>query len=750
MRSQSMRSLALLTAFVGPFLSSACSDDGGATQGRTYQDGGTDASETDGSTLPDGATSDGGGGADAGDATTGDGETDAGPDAIPDAAPQDATPDTTPDAGIDYLLAPTVHCAPTGDACSLPTPVPGIFASYRKDAFYPKSLYDENNDDPVDGGRFQIAAVAQAAGAVTSVRVNGVDLDQALNDASIQFEDNPAEWFHVWPDELTVGEPVWVSFHSRDPAWDAAATGQIDVQTVSGQAVGGAFPVQTTPVPLTYVTTTTDRSSYLLHVRNGDSKAHSVSRILVNGRDVTGPDVACVPKDTIEPGETVMWTVPWCATIEPGSAWTVVVEYDDAPAAVGAGRVVKPHFVVESWNNSSECPFPGAKQDNFLAYQAAGFDTAYHHGGQPSGCDTFDNYEMLNVTAPQTDNFYFLGTDGFVMGLPQLTDTSGLAGIATGDESDGSIYQNDDEEADYGKPKAWGKAKKSTAAWAKYPEVPTFNGAMTNRNVGTFAGMADIQGIDLYAAACAPHITSVFNHPPLRGPYDYLRNARNNHMPLPTWLYAQGLSPAWNTTQPITNAKIHVQPDPQEILVQALSVVAAGGKGLMWFQANQDEAEHAPHRWQAIARANWMIRGVRDILREGDVTGMASGPDDVIVELVRGVDAMVLVVINLNHSAAPDDVSCNTNKYISEQAVPHWILNDYTPAVELAVPDDFGVHEIFEVRDGSTHDLATAPVIDGRTIRFDAVPLSNDQPVRLYVMASDPAVRGRVETAVHP
>ncbi len=653
--------------------------------------------------------------------------------------------------GFDYLVPPAAHCAPTGDACSLGPATGGIFASYRKDAFLPKNAYPEGNDDPVHGGRFQIAAVAATGGTVTEVRINGVSVKSLLDDPSVRFEDNPVEWFHVWPTELAGGGPVWVSFHSRDPSWDTATSGQIEVLTSAGTAVSGAFPVAKTTVPITYVTTTTDRSSYLIHVKNTDTVPRQVTRVWVHGRDVTTPDVACIPKTTLAPGETAMWEVPWCTPIEIGSPWTVVVEYAGAPAAVGAGRVIKPHFVVESWNTTSECPFPGAKQDNFLAYQAAGFDTAYHHGGQPDGCEGFDNYEMLNVTAPQTDNFSFLATWELVMEkIPPLTNTDGIAGVSTGDESDGSIYESDEASPDYGKPKAWVKARKSSAVWARHPEVLTFNGGMTNRNIGTFAGMTDVQGIDLYAAACAPHITPAFNHPPLRGPYDYLRNARNNHMPLPTWLYTQGLSSAWNTTQPLTGVKIHVQPDPQELLVQAFSVVAAGGKGIMWFQASQEEAQHAPPRWDAISRANWMVRGVRDILREGDVTGLASGPDDVISEVIRGRDALVLVVINLNHEAAPDDVSCNTNKYISEAAVPHWVLKDYAPTVSVTVPEDFGVHEVFEVRDGGVWDLATAPVVQGRELWFGAVPLSNAVPVRLYVLASDPSVRDRVAAAAQP
>lgn len=49
-----------------------------------------------------------------------------------------------------------------------------------------------------------------------------------------------------------------------------------------------------------------------------------------------------------------------------------------------------------------------------------------------------------------------------------------------------------------------------------------------------------------YVAACAPHIQQFLSPPPLRGSYDYLRLTRNNHMPLPTWLYSQLLDDGWD------------------------------------------------------------------------------------------------------------------------------------------------------------------------------------------------------------
>ena len=71
------------------------------------------------------------------------------------------------------------------------------------------------------------------------------------------------------------------------------------------------------------------------------------------------------------------------------------------------------------------------------------------------------------------------------------------------------------------------------------PDVPVYIGAATHAMVGAFAGIADIQGIDAYAAACAPTQLAVNKRLPLQYPYYYLRNARDNHAPNTMWGYSQ-------------------------------------------------------------------------------------------------------------------------------------------------------------------------------------------------------------------
>ncbi len=635
----------------------------------------------------------------------------------------------------DWVVPPVSACVPTASACAESGAVDGVFASYRKDQYFPDSLYNEYTDAPVDGGRFHIAARAQAAGAIVSVEINGQNVNQMLVEPLM-------EWYHVWPPQLTVGEPVWFQFHSRSNSWDSASTGHIKIVTDQGVALDADFPVKKTVVPLTYITTTDNYSSFLIYVKNLDVKSQTVSRIIVNGRDVTGSGVACMPYSTLLAGETAVWRVPLCTPTVPGAPFTIVVEYEQAETAVGVGRVVKEFFPIEAWGNSEECGWPGGNQEEFDRLQNAYIDTNFLRWDFEDTCN-IDVPEMINNVMPSLPHSHAMFADGFADNAanpPKITNTTAIAGFMTGDESDGEIY------AENGVPNAWNKAQASNQLWNLFPEVPTYNGAKTNGHVGIFAGMADIQGMDLYAAACAPHITQWGVHPPLRAPYDYLLNARNNHMPLPTWLYAQGLSPIWNKSA-LFGGKIHVQPDPQEILTQALMVMAAGGKGLMWFQVNAQEAEYKPARWDAIRLASRMFRGVRHYLREGDITGLATSDATTIVEALRSPEAIVVPIIGTKTTSAPTDISCGA-ALITEALVPHWKMATTQPQVTVTIPRDFGVVDIFEVVDGDVVDISFGVVVTGRTVKLFAVPLSNDVPVRLVVFAMSEGVRASVKAAM--
>jgi hypothetical protein len=595
--------------------------------------------------------------------------------------------------------------------------------TFRKDHYLPQ--YNETSEDPKHGGRFHVVGVAAAGGDVSKILLDGVDTGTlgAANPPSKP----PFEWVHVWPRKgLKAGDPIWVTFHSRDAKWDSAASVPVTVETTEGKALEGVIPVAPARVAITYVTTTQDRSTVVIHLKNVDKVPHTIARVVVDGLDVSAADVACIPKSLLAPGETLLVTAPTCEPSVPGAARTVRVDLSDGPPTVAGLRIAKPFFPVESWNNSDECAFPLGKSDVFAAYQAAGVDTSYFSPDNcgKCGCDpsaVLDEY-------PKVPGAYTLATSG-ILQLPKIGDTSKILAVSTGDESDGEVYEKD------GSPRPFFKAKQSLEVWSKYPELLTFNGGKTNENNGTFAGSADIQGMDLYVAACAPYILPFPAFPPVRNAYDYLRNTRENHAPLPTWLYSQGLSPAWGEKQP----------DPQEILVQGFSVIAAGAKGFMWFQTNQKEAKKRPDRWDAIVAVNRMVRGVRELLREGDLTGLATAPPEALVEAIRSREAIVVPVIDLKTTDGPDWPSCGLASTVPS-LLKHWIFASISPEVTVTVPDDIAVEDVFEVKPGSVVDAPSKA--SGRALSLGPVALSNATPVRLFVLAARKDLRAEVQAAM--
>ncbi|MFO7736276.1 MAG: hypothetical protein R6W70_08715, partial [bacterium] len=609
---------------------------------------------------------------------------------------------------------------------------------YRMDYYFPNSVYNENTDEPVNGRRFHISGISDVTGTVTDVFINEKEVSTLLVKPKI-------EWYHVWPREVKKGEPVWFAFHSHDPDWNDTSAGKLRIETDNGEAVNENFSVHKSTVSLSYVTTTDDMNTMLIHIKNTGNSPQTLENLYVNGKEVYNTDVACIPEPELLPEQTALWTVPLCEPAEIGSAWTVTVEFNNADPTTSVGRIIKPFYPVESWPKTSNCPFPGVNDENFQKHTQAGFDTFYMYRGGCGNCSC-DTSELINVTAPSVDNFSILIGDDFLHHPdPELfiTDSSGVAGFLTGDESDGNIWDDD-----YPRPAK--KASEARQLWSMYPELPVYNGAKTNKYVGSFAGMTDIQGIDLYVAACAPHITSWGNHPPLRAAYDYLKNTRNNHMPLPTWMYAQGLSTVWNKDG-VGGGTIHVQPDPQEILLQALSVVAAGGKGMMWFQTDMGEADYKPERWEAISASNRIVRAVRHFLRRGDITGSALSENEVIVEAIRSERAIIIPVLSLKTDPEkdPTDVKCGAS-LVSEATVPHWIFEYQEVDVDVIVPDSFGIKDMFEVTSEGILDLSYGISAQDRTINISGIALDNMIPVRLIVFAADEDVRNEMNAEIEP
>ena len=626
----------------------------------------------------------------------------------------DAWPASGP---FGFPFPAAASCTPTGSVCSSGL-VDGMFASYRKDAFLPASEYPEANlPDPTAGGRVHVVMRSAVTGSVTSIRIRGQDAATLVTNGYL-------DWFHVWPEQLVAGAPIWVSFHSSATELDKLPAIELEVRTVAGTAAAGMVSLSRATVPITYVTTTESLDAYIVHVKNADTVSHTLSQLVVDGRDVTA--AACIPAHTLAPGEAAMWRVPRCTPGSIGDAWTVVARWADAPPSAAGGRILAPRFPIHAWPVERDCPFPGGKPQALTAHQLHGFDTFFLRSNYTeNGCAVTGS--QIVAAAPSAG--LFLMPDE-TMALPAGTGAAQhVAARLLADEADSTS-----DRAIVGT-----LAATSQGSWRSNPTLATYVGASRGRRVGRYAGAADLQGMDFYVAACAPHVTDALSHPPLRGAFDYLRLTRDNQMPLPTWLYTQGLHTGWNAH--LFGAEIVRQPDPAESRIQAFSAIAAGGKGLMYFQTDLSLAfGAAAATWAAIGNQNRDLRSVRRFLREGDVTRNAGSSDPaIIVEAIRAPGAVVVIVIDTKTAGGIDDPACAvpTN-------TPHWRIQATAPDVWFDVPQDLAVGDAFEVRDGTIRDLPAGAYYTGRRVTVPAIALDTSMPTRMFVFATAATTRAEI------
>jgi hypothetical protein len=73
--------------------------------------------------------------------------------------------------------------------------------------------------------------------------------------------------------------------------------------------------------------------------------------------------------------------------------------------------------------------------------------------------------------------------------------------------------------------------------------------------------------------------------------------------------------------------------------------------------------------------------------------------------------------------------------------IPHWIFSTRSVDVYLDIPDDFTVADVFEVGFEDIEDTNATVEVDGSLMRLSEVELTNDRPVRLFVLARRQGMR---------
>ena len=600
-----------------------------------------------------------------------------------------------------------------------------IIAGARKDFFYPATAYAEPGDDPVNGVRWHFAVISKTNGSFTTLKIGGKTADELMEQGVI-------DWYHVWPRTLTKGEPAFVALHSQNANFAPGKILDVVLETSEGTAGSGAISANESSVRLTSVVARENMSQFVVHLQNkSESAAQKISRVHVNGVEVSS--LGCIPSTIIAPKETAVWIIPLKRKTAIGEAWSVTVEFENAPSEVAVGRVVPSFFPIESWGKLDECPYPGGNAANFAEHVSHGIDTFFVGTfGSSAGCPGKNHSDLMPNIAGTP---YWMVLNEYVS--EKLTRADRVAARLIGDEPDS---------ADNLATEMQEKVRLSWEHWQAVPDVPTYIGASRNKRVGRFAGIADIQGMDIYAAACAQHVTPWGSGVPLRAPLDYLNATRLNHMPSPTWLYAQGFHSAWNGTNPVLGNVIHRQPRADELRIQAMSVIAAGAKGLMWFQTELAEAKANTAQqasWTALGDFNRDIVGVRSLLLESSLVGnVASSNSKVHVESLLSPQAMIIPVINFATGKEPTDIMCGA------QQDAHWEILAATTSISISVPAWLRVNSVLEIQNGTILDRTSAAQFSLGKVDIPSVQLDSATPVRLFVLSGLPSVRDSIAAAL--
>lgn len=588
-------------------------------------------------------------------------------------------------------------------------------ASVRSDVWN-HDLSESGCADPKHGRRVHIILDGIAPGVaeadLTAVTING---QHGLNlDTSDSADLTYLDWVRVHTNGATGS--VWVSFHTRNLDWLGSAV-KVHVEGKGGAVLydGSVTPVAVeSGLTLSYVSLRKNGTEAVLHVHNADGgAAHTLDGAKIDGKALTLPTAAAKP---VPPGGHLVLTVPLSAAKGVNAVWTASLISGGRTAGFGGRVPSSERFVVEAWPKSTDCALPGGNDANAAEAASLGIDSLYASGSWHKSCNG-TLVSVVDQLAAGGSGWWHVMTDASTAAaLSPGARQSVVDALLLGDEVDGKV------DAEHIRKNA---LKAALGAAAVAPDVPTYQGSKTTRNVGTFAGITDIQGSDAYAAACAPTMLPAVKTLPLQYPYFYLRNARDNHAPGVFWGYSQFYSDAWG-----------YQADAPELIAQIGQTVLSGSKALMLFQFSHEQMHG--HKVDDLKTALAAVRAVGRVVREGDVGGIAFSTSaklnrQVMVEAIRSPEQLLLAIVNTNANGY-SNLLCHTD--VSK----HWSFSKYTIdtlTLDLASAPD--VAALSNWREPIGKDGELVPVdgvkvsVNGSKVQLEGIELDDDVPMRFLV-----------------
>jgi hypothetical protein len=430
-------------------------------------------------------------------------------------------------------ISPSFPCTPSQPHCpetpSIPTQQP--FAAFRSDVWI-QDKYNEPLPLPTNGGRMQLLSASASDVSEADIATGKFFVNGHMVSCSVGADMRIVHWarLEVAADNRT----VFVSLHSNNSdIFTAGKEVVLEITGGSGSVILNATFKLPPPPPLTisYITTINNGSSVVAHIQGSSSSPPTISSIFVNSINVTSR--ICLPSPAVIPqGDSHILEIPLCTPANIGDVLSLILLLSDGSHVAAAVRRVKEAMHISAWPKSDTCPFPKLDDDTANTLLRNGIDAAYvypHTAAQACGSKQSTESYINNVLS--STDFHVMISDDFVRGYSsdvqaKLTDTRHVFALMIADEDDTPKYSLALPEMHFCNtmfryPTSDLQQKLSIAltARANLRDVPTFQGGATNRNAGTYAGIADFQGVDAYVASCAPHFFNFFEKTLLRMPY---------------------------------------------------------------------------------------------------------------------------------------------------------------------------------------------------------------------------------------
>ena len=604
---------------------------------------------------------------------------------------------------------------------------------YRRDYFLDDTKYPESLPDPNVGGRFHLIMPANKKNGVypqykTPYTVSFTKISVKI-DPSTTLPDI-IDWIYCDYQQST-GQ-IFVSGHiPNDNLLEDFATFTITDSTGAQMARYLNVGFKHAGLQLYYVT-----------IRDLDSNRQQLITHWYCYYADTAFDIATLYFNGIQIGSNIpvgalqhsVFTYNLTTKINPGDIYTLHVILKDGLQMGFGGRYTNPKqkFSIVGLPINSQCPYPDTNNANYKTLSTdLSINSLYITANSTCSSDVSDVLKYysdnwsnsLNVngndltletslSATQDALSDYSNLDDFVSALTVYKELEPVDINAT--KINTSITANI----------VWQESLKRRIY---YPSSMTVINSFTNHEVGTYAGITDIQLASFLMAGCGEISLTSTGPFPVTASYDYLRNARLNHMPEPIWGVIQMPGGGYLTQS--------------EVTLSFGQAIAAGVNGFVVLATDVTQKTSDSDAWNAASSLMNSIQYLEDkgIMRvlSADGAKINSGNTTSLWSALRGVEEMVVVAVNLNCNGYDPSKCSKTN-------TPHWTCSDtMVQTVNMTVPPDWQSMKnlkinVMEIVNGKEEQVGFKVSLENNNMNliFSNVPLDKDNTTRIFLLTT--------------